>query len=172
MNNEIFEGMLTDYALGEVHNPETKALLEALLERDASLRDLLAEIRETTELVVLAGPQSLVVEEEFRSQHRVRRVIAMRVAAMALAAALMAMAIVWWWPGSSNTSGDSELVENRGAEPSTGSAASDSAERGVAAPNRPAPWLMTAVENQTKRSTRRGAGVRWTLADASRLERR
>lgn len=161
MNQASFEGLLTDYALGEIDDPETKALLEALLERDESLRASLAKIRTTTELIVLAGAESLVGDSQQKRPARVHRPARFAIA-VGIAAALVLASLIWWWPQSMTTQSDSNLANSQGGAPesvSTDTQMSDDA--AVAAGGHPLPWLTAAVEKRSTRPSRRGAGIRW-----------
>ena len=163
MNETSFEGLLTDYALGEIDDPETKALLEALLERDDSLQESLAEIRTTTELIVLAGAESLVGDSQPKRPARIHRPARFAIA-VGMAAALALASLIWWWPTSlSNTQSDSNMAKGDGQElPSTLTEKKHESPTDVdAAGGHPLPWLTAAVEKRSTRSSRRGAGIRW-----------
>lgn len=163
MNDASFEGLLTDYALGEMDDPDTKALLEALLERDESLRASLAEIRSTTELIVLAGPESLVGESQSQRPPRVHRPARIAVA-VSMAAALVLATGIWWWPPATNPQSDLNVTSRpNDAPPSAAAQTPESTADAVASVSGPRlPWLTAAVENRTPRPSRRGAGIRWS----------
>ena len=158
-----FEGLLTDYALGEMNDPDTRALLEALLERDESLRASLAEIRNTTELIVLAGPESLVGDTLSRRPPRVHRPARIAVA-VGIAAALVLVTGIWWWPPSSNTQNDLNVAGRPNDAPPSAAAETpeSTADAATSVSEQPLPWLTAAAENRTPRPNRRGAGIRWS----------
>jgi anti-sigma factor RsiW len=160
MNEASFEGLLTDYALGEMSDPDTKALLEALLERDESLRASLAEIRSMTELIVLAGPESLVSHPESKPRSFFAR-HAPKIVSAGLAAALVLMSLILWWPTPSHTQSDPDLA-TRSSGGFSSSVEKPRPAAVVTAGGQPFRLAANAVENRTPRPSRRGVGVRWS----------
>ena len=163
MNDASFEGLLTDYALGEMDDPDTKALLEALLERDESLRASLAEIRSTTELIVLAGPESLAGESYLKRPRFFLRPSRLAFAAAAVAAAVTLVSFILWWPTSTNTQNDLNLTgRHDDAPPSAAAKTPEPDADDATVSGQRLPWLTAAIENRTTRPSRRGAGIRWS----------
>lgn len=58
------EGLLTDYALGEITDPEKEILIESLLEADSQSQELLREIRSTLDLVEKLAPVAMTCQSE------------------------------------------------------------------------------------------------------------
>ena len=172
MNQASFEGLLTDYALGEIDDLETKALLEALLERDESLRVSLAEIRSTTELIVLADSEWLVGHAVSKPRSFFDRHARLIVSA-GMVAALVGMSLILWWPTLPPPQDDRDLVESHAdgaharSEVEPGSAAAD-----VVGGSQRLQSMVAAVEERTPRPNRRGAGIRWSALVSSRSDAR
>ena len=162
MNEVSFEGLLTDYALGEMSDPDTKALLEALLERDESLRASLTEIRSTTELIVLAGPESLVSGSQSKRSRFFLRPSRLAFAAVAVAAAVTLMSFILWWPTSTITNSDPDLVKTETEDSRPSSKQTVTPAETAAGSEHPLPWIIAAAEKRNTRPSRRGAGIRWS----------
>ena len=142
-----FDGLLTDYALSEIEDPEVAALIEALLERDDSYRATIDEIRTAAALITDAGAESLVVTPRSTSM---RWPVAIPAAAAGIAAVIL---IFLNFPANHEKEEPGPIAANPNAITGVAATSNDRESKKL--------WSVRRDLPNRSNSSRRGGNVRW-----------